>query len=85
MKASEQGSLWPEDVSALKDSAQRINMADDVVRICDEWFSMNDLVTLAFFEKDGEVFYYVGGGDPLHRVPEAVAKAFFRAKPKQTA
>ena len=82
MESAEQGSLFPEDVGALRESAQRINMADDVVRLCDEWFAMDDLVTLSFIEKDGEVFFNVGGGGPLHRVPECVSKAFFRAKPR---
>ena len=83
MKTSEQGSLWPEDVSALKESAQRINMADDVVRLCDEWFSMNDLVSIAFLEKDGKLFYVLGD-ERVAEAPAPVAKAFLRAKPTES-
>jgi hypothetical protein len=77
MKSAEQGSLWPEDVSALRASAQAINMADDVVRICDEWFAMHDLVTLAFTVENGKAFYRLEQG--FVEAPEPVSKALLRA------
>ena len=77
MKAVEQGSLWPEDVAALRAAAQAINMADEVVRICDEWFAMHDLVCLAFAVENGKAFYRLEHG--LAEAPEAVSKALLRA------
>ena len=77
MKAAEQGSLWPEDVSSLRASAQAINMADEVVRVCDEWFAMHDLVCLAFTVENGKVFYRLEHG--LAEAPEPVSKALLRA------
>jgi hypothetical protein len=77
MKPAEQGSLWPEDVRSLRASAQAINMADEVVRLCDEWFEMHDLVTLAFTMKNGKAFYRLDDGDA--EAPEAVSKALLRA------
>jgi hypothetical protein len=77
MKPAEQGSLWPEDVRALRSSAQAINMADEVVRLCDEWFAMHDLVTLAFAMENGKVFYRLEKG--AVEAPEDVSKALLRA------